>query len=161
MRHYEAQAVIEASPNDVFAFVDDHAQFSSHMDKSSWMMGGGRMRTSIDDGCGQEVGSHIRMSGKVFGVSVALDEIVTIHEPPVHKAWQTVGDVRLVVVGHYRMNIDIQPQDSRSLLRVAIDYELPAKSAWLGRAFGGTYARWCVRQMVRGVQDRFAGRRPS
>jgi hypothetical protein len=154
VRHYEARAIIEANPADVFAYVDDHEQFSSHMGQSSWMMGGGHMRTSIDDGHGQHVGSHMRMSGRVFGFRVELDEVVTAREAPRRKTWETVGDVRLLVVGHYRMGIEVRPQDGLSLLHVSIEYDLP-KIAWLGRILGGMYARWCVRQMVRGAQNHF------
>ena len=72
-RHYDDSVLIPAAPVEVFGFIDDHARLSSHMNKSSWMMGGGRMNTSIDAGRGQETGSHIRMSGKVFGITLSLD----------------------------------------------------------------------------------------
>ena len=60
--HYEDSADIAATDAAVFAFVDDHAQFSSHMSESSWMMGGSQMSTRIDEGKGQAVGSHIVMT---------------------------------------------------------------------------------------------------
>lgn len=60
-RHYEESALIPTSPEELFTYVDDHKRFSSHMGKSSWMMGGGRMDTSVDAGRGREIGSHIRM----------------------------------------------------------------------------------------------------
>lgn len=41
LRHDEESLLISASPEDVFAYVDDHKRFSSHMNQSSWMMGGG------------------------------------------------------------------------------------------------------------------------
>ena len=66
--HLENSALINASPEDVFAFVDDYARFSSHMNESSWMMGGGRMSVDLDAARGQAEGSHIRLSGRVFGI---------------------------------------------------------------------------------------------
>lgn len=156
MRHYDADQVIDASPNAVFAYVDDHEQFSSHMKKSSWMMGGGRMESHIDAGGGKTVGSHITMSGRVLGLHLALDEVVTVHDPPNHKAWQTVGEVRLFVIGPYCMDVAIEVADAGSRLRVGIDYELPARRPWLGRLFGGWYAKWCVRQMCDGVRRHFS-----
>ena len=155
MRHEDAHTLVEAAAPAVFAFVDDHEQFSAHMSQSSWMLGGGRMVTVVDDGRGQRVGSHIRMSGTVWGITLTLDEIVTEHVPPHRKAWETVGDVRLVVVGPYRMQIDVTPHEGRSQLRVGIDYDLPRRHAWLGRLFGRLYAKWCVRQMATGVKHHF------
>lgn len=157
MRHSEAQVQIMALPDAVFAYVDDHKQFSSHMAESSWMMGGGKMETTVDEGGGQAVGSHIRMKGRVLGFGLNLDEVITAQEPPHLKAWETVGEPALVVVGSYQMTVEVKPQGSGSLLRVAIDYELPRKRRWLGKLFGGWYARWCVRQMAGGVQAHFAG----
>ncbi len=161
MKHYEASVTINAPAEDLFAYVDDHARFSSHMSQSSWMMGGGSMEVSVDEGRGQRAGSHIRLSGKVFGMKLSLDEVVTRHDPPRGKTWETVGELRLLVVGHYRMSIEIEPRDRSSVLRVAIDYDLPPKNAWMGRLFGKTYAKYCVRQMVKGAQGHFAEPRGS
>lgn len=155
LKHYHEDALISGSPEKVFAYLDDHARLSSHMSKSSWMMGGGRMETTIDEGNGQKIGSHIRLSGKAFGISIALDEVVTRYEPPRTKIWETVGSPKLLVIGHYRLGIEITPHNGTSELRVFIDYDFPATNAWLGYLFGKTYAKWCVRQMLYGVQGHF------
>lgn len=155
MLHYEESLVIPARMKEVFAFVDDHKRFSSHMGKSSWMMGGGKMRTSVDDKKGQEVGSHIRLDGTVFGVHLFLDEVVTQHEPPILKVWKTVGIPRLLIIGHYQMKAEIRPQKTGAHLTVSIDYELPKTKVWLGKLFGRFYARWCVQQMLTGTSNYF------
>lgn len=154
-RHYEDSILLYASPQEVFDYIDDHSKFSSHMNQASWMMGGGSMNTSIDDGHGQRVGSHIRMSGKILGINLFLDEVVTLHESPRAKIWETVGEVKLLVCGSYSMSINVEPKDDRTLLRVSIDYALPDKNAWLGRLFGGVYAKWCVQLMIKGTRDYF------
>lgn len=146
--HEEASLVVPVLPAAVFAVVDDHARLSSHMSQGSWMMAGGSMDVSVDAGHGRQVGSHIRLTGSVLGISLRLDEVVTEREPPHRKAWQTEGDVKLLVIGRYRMTVAVTPEGSGSRLRVAIDYELPERGAWLGRLFGGLYARWCVRRMT-------------
>ncbi len=153
--HYHEDAPVSSSPENVFAYLDDHARLSSHMSKSSWMMGGGSMKTEIDEGRGQKIGSHIRLSGKAFGMSMFLDEVVVRYEPPRFKAWETVGTPKLLVIGHYRLGIEITPRNGISDLRVFIDYDLPESNAWLGRLFGRMYAKWCVRQMLYGVRDHF------
>ncbi len=154
-RHYEENVLVPATPAELFAYVDDHKQFSSHMSRSSWMMGGGKMKVSVDEGHGQKVGSHIRMSGTAFGIKLSLDEAVTHYEPPLAKTWETVGIPRLLVIGSYTMGIEIKPQGNKSKLRVFIDYDLPTTKAWLGRLIGGFYARWCVQQMITGARNHF------
>ncbi|OGE82944.1 MAG: hypothetical protein A2846_02175 [Candidatus Doudnabacteria bacterium RIFCSPHIGHO2_01_FULL_49_9] len=156
-KHYEDSVFIRAPAGQVFDYVDDHSRFSSHMSQSSWMMGGGRMNTELDDGRGQTVGSHIRLNGKVFGINLFLDEVVTHRQPPSRKIWETVGTPKLLVIGNYRMGLEISSENEGSRLRIFIDYELPTgvSTRWLGYLFGGIYAKWCVRQMVRGVCEQF------
>ncbi len=156
-RHYEETVEVTASPDAVFAYADDHRNFSSHMNQSSWMMGGGSMQTETDQGKGQKVGSHIRMSGTVFGLNLSLDEVIVEHEPPHRKAWETVGDVNLLVIDQYKLGFEILPSYTASNLRVSIDYDLPKswKTQLFGRMFGGMYAKWCVGQMANGTRKHF------
>lgn len=148
--HDEASAFVEAPAEHVFTLVDDHTRLSSHMSRSSWKMGGGRMDLVMDRDRGRRVGSRIQLSGRVFGFELSVDEVVTEREPPHRKVWETVGIPRLLVIGPYRMGFEVTPTDHGSLLRVFIDYARPegTVSRWLGRLFGGWYARWCTRRMV-------------
>jgi len=156
-RHHERDQFVAAAPEEVFAVVDDHARFSSHMSESSWMMGGGRMSVELDEARGQAEGSHIRLSGRVFGVRLYLDEVITRRDPPNAKVWATVGAPRLLVIGQYEMGVEIAPESGGSCVRVFINYELPKGWAtyWLGRLFGPFYATWCVNQMLAGVVRAF------
>lgn len=151
--------MITASPEQIFAALDDHTRLSSHMSKSSWRMGGGKMETVVDAGQGRSVGSHIVLRGQVFGVRLFVEEVVTVHEPPVRKAWETIGTPRLLVIGPYHMSFELAPSGTSTRLCVAIDYEQPAHGARvLGWLFGRMYARWCTRQMVSDVAKLFAPR---
>ena len=156
--HYEASALVAAPADRVFTYADDPARFSSHMSESSWMMGGGRMQIELDAGRGQTVGSHIRLSGSVFGLTLSVEEIVTERVPPQHKAWETTDSPQLLVIGHYRMGFEITPQGNGSVLRVYIDYAKPEDppGRWLGFIIGGYYARWCAQRMVRDAVKHFA-----
>ena len=161
--HLESSALVNASAEDVFAFVDDHARFSSHMGESSWMMGGGRMSVDLDPSQAQAVGSHIRLSGCVFGVRLYLDEVVTWRDPPINKVWETVGVPQLLVIGAYKMGVQITPVSGGSRMRVFIDYERPKgwSTYWLGLLFGRFYANWCVKQILRGAVENVATRHPA
>lgn len=159
-RHYEQSVGVSAKRDEVFAFADDHNNFSSHMNQSSWMMGGGSMKTETDEGNGQRVGSHIKMSGKVFGINLFLDEVVIEHEPPNKKTWETVGDVNLLVIDKYKLGFEITQEGEVSNLKVFIDYNLPIsqRTKLLGKLFGGMYAKWCVGQMTEGVSSHFGSK---
>lgn len=157
-RHYEASGIVGAPVEVVFGYADDQTRFSSHMSQSSWRMGGGHMNIELDEGRGQKVGSRIKLSGRILGVSLLVDEIVTERTPPQLKRWETIETPRLLVIGHYRMGFEISPRDRGSLLRVFIDYALPEvwPARWLGHIFGTYYAKWCTRKMVSDAEKRFA-----
>jgi len=144
-------AVVAAPLERVFAFLDDHRRLSGHMSKRSWMMAGSTMSIEADALGARAVGSHIRLGGRVLGMRLFVDEVVTEYLPPHRKEWRTIGEPRLLVIGPYRMSFDVSPLASATLVRVSIDYARP--HGWLARVasalLGRTYARWCVRQMVR------------
>ena len=147
---YESNGLVQSPMDQVFAHIDDHTRLSSHMSEPSWRTGGGRMETELDEGRGQKVGSRIRLSGRVFGVELSVEEIVTQRNPPRRKVWETTGAPKLLVIDHYRMGFELSPRGNVSMLRVFIEYTLPERglARWLGRLFGRYYARWCTQQMV-------------
>ncbi len=150
MRSFETVVEVAAAPEIVFGRLDDQARLAAHMEKPSAMMGGGRMTYEFDARRGQAVGSHIKMGGSVFGLSLYVDEVVTLREPPHRKAWQTVGHPRLLVVGAYDMGFEIAPTAPGSRLRVWIAYDLAVGwfGRWLGPLLAPLYAKWCVSQMA-------------
>lgn len=148
--HHENSALVRSPAEEVFSYLDDHTRLSSHMSRPSWKMGGGRMETKLDADRGQKIGSRIRLAGRVFGLALSVEEVVTERNPPHRKVWETTGAPKLLVIGHYRMGFELSPQGNGSILRVFIDYAPPkrAPAHWLGRLLGGYYAGWCTRRMV-------------
>lgn len=157
-RHAEHSETIDASAERIFDRLDDQTRLSKHMSERSWKLGWGKMETILDVHGGRAVGSHIVLRGRVFGIRLFLDEVVITRDSPLKKTWETVGEPRLLVIGHYRMGFDLVPSGASARLRVAIDYELPTKgiSRLLGQLLGGAYAKWCTRQMVRDAEQSFA-----
>jgi hypothetical protein len=150
----ETSVLIAAPPAAVFAVLDDHSRLSAHMAKSSWKMGGGRMKIEVDSGQGREVGSHIRLSGSVFGIRLDVEEVVITHDPPWRKRWRTVGSPRLLVIGSYEMGFNLAATATGTALRVYITYALP-ETKWLGRLFGRYYANWCIQRMAADAAKQF------
>jgi hypothetical protein len=149
-RAFETAVHISATAEAVFARLDDQTRLAAHMERPSAMMGGGRMSYEFDEGRGQAVGSHIKMGGSAFGLSLDVDEVVTQRDPPRRKVWKTVGQPRLIVVGAYEMGFEITPANLGSKLRVWIAYDLSPNliGRWLGPLLAPVYARWCVGRMV-------------
>lgn len=156
--HDESVAAVAASPDTLFAHLDDPRRLGAHMSQSSAMMAGSRMSYQFDAAQGRAVGSWITMTGTILGLRLRVDEVVTEHAPPSRKVWQTVGEPHLLIIGAYRMGFAIEPEYGASRLRVLIDYDLPKRQPgrMLGHLFARVYARWCVRQMARDAAAQFA-----
>lgn len=114
------------------------------------------MEILTDDGGGRAVGSHVRMSGKVMGMSLSLEEVVIQREPPLRKAWETI-DARLLVIDQYRLGFELEARGEVCGLRVFIDYNWPQRA--LGRLAAAllakSYARWCTQRMVEDAAKQF------
>lgn len=148
--HDESVALVNAPADRVFAYLDDPKALAAHMGKSSTMMLGMRMSIDLDAGGGRVIGSKIRMAGRVFGMSLSLEEVIVERQVPSKKAWKTIGVPKLLVIADYRMGFELTRNGDASQVRVFIDYRLPSEApgSWLGRLLGGFYARWCTKQMA-------------
>ena len=148
--HHRSEIDIDIDAHRLFAHLDDHKRLAGHMERPSLMMAGATMRVETDALRGQAVGSVIRVSGRVLGMNLTVEEVVTERVPPSRKIWETRGEPRLLVIGAYRMGFTISPQGGLSRLMVFIDYQLPPRgfARMLGLLFGATYAAWCTRRMT-------------
>ena len=148
--HNESVAQANAPVDRVFAYLDDPKALAAHMGESSMMMAGSRMSINVDADGGRVVGSKIRMQGRMMGIPLSLEEVITERQVPSRKVWETIGTPNLVVMAHYRMGFELTPSGDASMVRVFVDYSLPttAPGSWLGHLLGGVYARWCTKQMA-------------
>lgn len=119
------------------------------------------MAIETDAAGGRSVGSSIRLAGRMFGIPLHVECKVIRREPPRLKAWETVGEPHLLVIGPYRMTVTIDVRGDGSHAVIAIDYALPASGVdrALGMLFGPMYARWCVGQMTRDLVKGFGASR--
>ena len=155
--HFETQVDVNGPSAEVFDFLDDHRRLSTHMTKSSWMMAGSHMTINMDAKQGRAVGSKITLSGRILGLSLKVEEVVTEYDRPYSKVWKTIGSPRLLVIGPYGMGFSLSARQGGSLLRVFIDYSPPSAGAFrvLGRLFGRSYASWCTNRMARDAAVHF------
>lgn len=153
-----ATGEIDAPAERVFDFLDDQANLSSHMSKPSAMMLGTTMSIHMDPDHTRRIGSRFGFSGRVFGIPLRVEEIVTARTPPRGKSWETTSEPVLWVIGSYAMSFSLVPRGGASTLSVHIGYDLPRAPLprLLGSIFGGLYARWCVGQMLNDARRHFA-----
>lgn len=149
-RHEEYTGSVSGPAAPVFEHLDDQTRLAAHMNRRSWKMGWGKMDLRLDERRGRAVGSRILLRGRVLGVRLLLEEVVTERVPPVRKAWETIGEPKLLVIGRYRMGFELTPAATGTRTRVAIDYDLPQSGfpRLLGVLFARSYAKWCTRRMV-------------
>ena len=84
--HYESAALANAPVDRVFAYLDDPKALAAHMGESSMMMAGSRMSIDVDADGGRVVGSKIRMQGRMMGIPLSLEEVITERQVPSRKA---------------------------------------------------------------------------
>ena len=156
--HHRSEVDVASDAPGLFAVLDDHRRLAVHMEKPSMMMAGATMHVETDARKGQAVGSVISVTGRVFGVDLAVEEVVTERVPPLRKIWETRGEPRLLVIGSYRMGFSISARGNHSQLTVFIDYQLPPRgfAHLLALIFGRVYAAWCTRRMATDAVAAFA-----
>ena len=96
--HHESTALANEPADWVFAYLDDPKALAAHMGESSMMMMGSRMAIEVDADGGRVIGSKIRMHGRVMGISLSLEEVITERQVPHRKVWETIGTPNLLVI---------------------------------------------------------------
>ncbi len=142
--HQRSEVKVVANPYRLFALLGDHRRLAARMEKPSMKMAGATMRVETDALKGQSDGALIRITGRVLGGNLALEEVVTERVPPFRKTWEARGEPPLLVIGAHRMGFAISPEADRSRLLVFINYQLLPRgfARALGLIFGHGYAAW-------------------
>ena len=144
-------ALIDGTPEKVFALLDDPTRLGRHMAQPSAMMLGGQMQYLLGPEQDRALGARIDIRGSFLGLRLWADQVVVARDPPERKVWKTLPGEHLLAIGPYQLGFEMTSVDAKHVnLRVFIDYDLP--SGWMGRIlgtiFGGLYARWCVTSIL-------------
>ena len=151
--HHESSGPANAPVEQVSAFLDDPQALAGHMGESSMMMPGSSMSIDVDAGGGRMIESKVRMQGRMPGLRLSPEKVITEREAPAMEVWETIGTPKLLAMSHYRMDFELTRNGASSLVRVFIDYSLPIKppGLWIGHWLSAVFARWCTKQMVMGA----------
>ena len=147
-------ALISASAEQVFAYVDDIRNLARHMSESPSMpMMGSKLTLEIVTPEPTGIGATYRYTGKMLGLVLDFSETVTTYIAGREKIWRTIGHPKMLIMRGYEMRVLVEPVTSATAnLTISIDYELPASGFWriAGWLLGDAYSRWCLTGMVDG-----------
>lgn len=150
IKTFTRSLIIHGSTHAVFTFMDDLAKTGMHMTKRSMMMMGSKLTLEDLTKDGTGVGSTFRWYGKMMGMKMDFTETVTEWVKDQSKAWETIGDARVILFSWYRMSFGLQPQGANTLATLSISYKKPR--GWfyklLSFLFAKWYCRWCLDNML-------------
>jgi hypothetical protein len=143
------RVALAVEPAAAFAILDDPFRVAGHMRRRSWRTGFSRLAIVElpPDALGRP---RYGWRGRVFGLPIAIDEVVTARDPPRLKAWETIGSPRMWVIDQYRIEFRVEATATGCVVELSIDYTLPERGVgrFLGPALGHAYQRWCLDRMV-------------
>lgn len=150
MKTISKSLLIHSTPEKIFAQMDDFSKTGMHMSESSMMMMGSKLKLEQLSTNPSGVGARYRWYGKMMGLTIDFTEAVTKWQPPLFKEWETVGDVKLIIMNWYKMWFEIIPAENGATVRLSISY-LPPKQWFyliLSLLFAKWYCNWCINNML-------------
>ena len=142
--------LINSTPAQVFAQMDDFSKTGMHMSESSMMMMGSKLKLEQLSINSTGVGAKYRWHGKMMGMTMDFSETVTKWQSPKIKEWETVGEAKIIIMSWYRMWFEITPADNGTITKISISY-LPPKELFykiLSFLFANWYCNWCLNNML-------------
>lgn len=154
IKHYEKTMVINGTPSEVFAFMDDINNTGMHMMKSNTQMIGSRLNLEWLTSYTTGLGTKYKWTGKVMGMKMNFTVLVIDWENGRLKTWGTVGAAKMIVISWFKMKLIITPYENKgSIVNLKIDYIKSNKL--LGFIAGRVYSKWCVKSMLKDTNRHF------
>jgi hypothetical protein len=157
MKTLTRSTLIPAESEKVFSFMDDYSKTGMHMTESSTMMMGSKLQLEQLSPNATGIGATYRWFGKMMGMTIDFTQTVSKWVQGVEKEWKTNGDVKIIIMGWYRMFWNLKPVEGGTLATIGIDYSAPREWYFkvLSFLFGGMYSRWCLNSMLRDTKKAF------
>jgi uncharacterized membrane protein len=158
--HTQKVIEIRASPERVFAHMDDIANVGWHMEgKRTMPMMGGKLHHELVSSNATGVGATYRWYGKVMGMTIDFKETVTKWVENKQKIWSTLEDAKIIIMSNYEMRLNLTPTENGTKVNFEIYYELPNSilGQLLGRLLAQSYARWCLTRACEDAKETLEG----
>jgi hypothetical protein len=142
--------IINSTPENVFACMDNLGNTGMHMTESSMMMMGSKLELKQLSENATGLNSRSRWSGKIMGFKMDFTVAVTKWIKDKEKVWETVGETKMIILKWYRMHLIITPQGVNTRVELSIVYTKPDNIFFRFIAFflAPWYANWCLSNML-------------
>ena len=150
MKTKSKSSFINATPEKVFAQMDDFSKTGMHMSENSMMMMGSKLKLEQLSPNATGAGASYRWYGKMLGMKMDFSETVTIWQPPKRKEWEIIGEAKIIIMSWYKMGFEISPNENGTMAKIGISY-LPPKEWYykiLSFFFANWYCNWCLNNML-------------
>jgi hypothetical protein len=155
IKSFEKTLVVNAKPEEIFAFMDDINNTGMHMTKSNAAMAGGKLTVEWLTPHKTGPGSKYRWTGRAFGMKMDFSVEVTKWIEGKEKIWGTFGDAKMIVLSWYEMYLTLTPlPEGKTQIVLGILYTKAKGSIW-ALLFAKRYAKWCVKSMLRTTENNF------
>lgn len=155
IKQYERTVIIHAKPDELFSFMDNIENTGMHMTENNAQMMGGKLTIDWLSKHKTGLGAKYRWTGKVLGMKLDFTSEVSKWVEGKEKVWGTIGDPKLIVLSWFEMYLYLTPlPDGTTQTQLGIYYTKP-KASLLGFLLGRSYAKWCVKSMLKDTQKHF------
>jgi hypothetical protein len=155
MKSFQKSIEINASPEAIFQFMDDIENTGMHMMKSNSAMMGSKLTLEWITEQRTGVKTRLRWKGNVVCFPLDFTVEVTKWIFAKEKAWETIGDVKLIILNWYRMYLKLTPlPNGATQTELGIFYTIPGKNI-LAFLLSKRYATLCVESMLNDTSKHF------
>jgi hypothetical protein len=141
---------INATPDKVFAYMDNLSNTGMHMTQSSSMMMGSKLQLTQLSENATGLNSKFRWSGNMMRFKMDFTVKVTNWIKDREKTWEIVGEAKMIILKWYQMHLVISPEGENAKAELNISYEKPDNILFRIISFflGPFYANWCLKNML-------------
>ena len=139
--------------------MDDFSKTGMHMNESSMMMMGSKLKLEQLSTNPGGIGAKYRWYGKMMGMTINFSETVTKWQTPLLKEWETIGEANIIVMSWYRMWFEITPTENGTLAKISISYLQPKQWFYkiLSFFFANIYCNWCLKNILEDAKKSIDG----
>ncbi|MEO7922207.1 MAG: hypothetical protein ABIR30_00865 [Chitinophagaceae bacterium] len=143
--------IIHASPENVFAYMDNISNTGMHMTKSSMPMMGSKLILQQLSENATGLNAKFRWCGKMMGFTMDFTVVVKKWTKDEEKIWETIGKAKMIILSWYQMRLILYPQGDSTKAKLSISYTKPKKNFFQFIAFflAPLYANWCLNNMLK------------
>lgn len=142
--------IIHATPELVFAYMDNIGNAGMHMTKNSMPMMGSKLELKQLSENTSGLNSKFRWYGQMLGFTLDFTVVVTKWIKNREKVWETVGEAKMIILQWYRMHLVVLPEGQYTRAELSIVYTKPTNPIFriIALFLAPMYANWCLNNML-------------